>query len=84
MFVALLSYFFIGRRFNAQQWSGIFFIITGLGIVGASDFLASDNTAGYTKENVIIGDVLIVIAQMITSIQMVYEERFVGRNDIPR
>lgn len=83
VFVALLSYFFIGRRFNVQQWTGIFFIITGLGIVGASDFLASDNTAGYTKENIIIGDVLIVIAQMITSCQMVYEERYVGRNDIP-
>jgi hypothetical protein len=35
------------------------------------------------KSNVLIGDILIICAQIITATQMVYEERFVGSMNIP-
>lgn len=79
MFVGILSVIFLGRRFVMRQWSGIGFIIVGLVIVGASDFLAS----GAGGDNAIYGDMLIVAAQIITAIQMVYEEKYVNSNDIP-
>lgn len=51
-------------------------------MVGTADFLSregSDNSVN----NVITGDLLIVLAQIITSCQMVYEEKYVGSLDIP-
>jgi len=84
VFVGLLSVLFLGRRFAVRQWSGIFFIIFGLATVGASDFFSSDSTGDvYYPSNIVLGDVLIIIAQIITAIQMVYEEKFVTANDIP-
>ncbi|XP_063704025.1 solute carrier family 35 member F6 [Culicoides brevitarsis] len=82
VFVGFLSFAFLGRTFVARQWSGILFIISGLAMVGTADFLShsgSDNSVN----NVITGDLLIVLAQIITSCQMVYEEKFVGSLDIP-
>lgn len=59
-------------------------VIIGLAIVGASDFLAKDTNAGnHGRNDVITGDLLIIIAQIITSIQMVVEEKFVSGQDIP-
>lgn len=36
-----------------------------------------------SRNNIITGDLLIIIAQIITSVQMVYEERYVSGMDIP-
>lgn len=68
-----------------REWTGILFIIFGLATVGLSDFMIADNhdDTNYTRNNIITGDLLIVLAQIITSVQMVYEERFVSGMDIP-
>lgn len=58
-------------------------IIVGLVIVGASDFLSNDGGPSYSRNNVITGDLLIILAQIIISVQMVYEERYVAGLDIP-
>lgn len=76
VFVGVLSVIFLGRRFVLRQWSGIFFIIVGLAIVGASDFLAS--SANHDSNDIILGDLLIVAAQVITAIQMVCHNEFNG------
>lgn len=81
IFVALLSVALLGRRLSLLQWIGILGIILGLGIVGLADF--GGDSSSKSRSNVIIGDVLIILAQIITAIQMVYEERFVGGKDIP-
>lgn len=81
MFVGVFSVIFLGRRFVIRQWTGIFFIIVGLGIVGASDFTSASQ--GYNQSDIILGDLIIVGAQIITAIQMVFEEKFVSSNDIP-
>lgn len=79
VFVALLSVVFLRRRISPQQWLGIVFVIAGLAVVGLSDF----QNSGGAGSNEFIGDVIIVVAQIITATQMVYEENFVSTRNIP-
>lgn len=81
IFVALFSKIFLGRQLGIRRWIGILFIATGLAVVGLSDMLSNDNTGDAT--NILIGDCLIVIAQVITATQMTYEEKYVGSLNIP-
>lgn len=52
-------------------------VIVGLVVVGASDFLFKDAT-GLGPNSIITGDLLIVLAQIISACQMVYEEKYVA------
>uniref|UniRef100_U5EUX3 Putative solute carrier family 35 member f6 n=1 Tax=Corethrella appendiculata TaxID=1370023 RepID=U5EUX3_9DIPT len=83
VFVGMLSVAFLNRQLVAREWSGIAIIILGLAIVGASDFLANDGGASKSRNDVITGDLLIISAQIITAVQMVYEEKYVAGLDIP-
>lgn len=74
---------FLNRRLVSREWFGILFVIIGLAIVGAADFMSTDSTGAYSRNNIITGDLLIITAQIITSVQMVYEERYVAGMDIP-
>ncbi|CAG9862081.1 unnamed protein product [Phyllotreta striolata] len=82
IFVGLLSSGFLGRVINKRQWSGIFFVILGLFVVGIGDFIYK-GTDNKSRNDIITGDMLIVIAQIIQSIQMVVEEKFVAGQNIP-
>jgi drug/metabolite transporter (DMT)-like permease len=81
IFVALFSKIFLGRQLGSRRWIGILFIATGLAVVGVSDMLSNDNKGDTTK--ILIGDCLIVLAQIITATQMTYEEKYVGSLNIP-
>lgn len=84
IFVGLLSTGFLDRVLKNREWTGIFFVIAGLAIVGVADFISKDtNSDNHGRNDIITGDMLIVIAQIITSIQMVVEEKFVAGQDIP-
>lgn len=85
VFVGILSMAFLDRRLVGREWTGIAFVIAGLSVVGAADFLSAGDDAigGHTRNNIITGDLLIILAQIITSVQMVYEERYVTAMDIP-
>lgn len=84
VFVGILSVAFLNRTLVSREWAGILFIIIGLGVVGLSDFVSGDGAgSSYSRNNVITGDLLIILAQIITAVQMVYEERYVAGLDIP-
>lgn len=83
IFVALLSVGFLERQLGAREWTGIFAVIIGLTVVGAADFMTNSTDQTQSRNNVITGDLLIITAQVITAIQMVYEERYVTGMDIP-
>ncbi|XP_050499916.1 solute carrier family 35 member F6 [Diabrotica virgifera virgifera] len=83
VFVGLLSTGFLERMLNKSQWSGIFFVILGLAIVGITDFVYHDNNGSHGRNDIITGDMLIIIAQIIQAVQMVVEEKFVAGQDIP-
>ncbi|KAJ8320519.1 hypothetical protein KUTeg_002106, partial [Tegillarca granosa] len=69
IFTALLSVAFLGRTVKPLMWVGIISVIAGLALVGVSD--------------IIFGDLLIIMAQIIVSVQMVYEEKFISRYNVP-
>lgn len=81
VFTGILSMGFLDRKLGSREWSGIILVIIGLVIVGITDVLNEDRTMG--SNSIITGDLLILCAQVMTAIQMVYEEKFVGGNDIP-
>lgn len=83
IFVALLSVAFLQRRLVAREWIGILIIVIGLAMVGAADMLVSTDNSTHSRNDIITGDLLILAAQVITAVQMVYEEKFVAGLDIP-
>ncbi|KAL5014312.1 hypothetical protein ScPMuIL_008582 [Solemya velum] len=82
IFTALLSVAFLGRNIRRLMWIGMFAIIIGLVLVGVAD-IAFNKSANDNINGIIAGDLLIVMAQVIVAVQMVYEERFVTRLNIP-
>lgn len=83
VFVALLSTAFLDRKVRGIEWTGIFFVISGLAVVGVSDFMSGTSDDHKDTNSIISGNLLIVAAQIITAFQMVYEEKFVKDKDIP-
>lgn len=86
IFVAFLSVSFLQRRLGYREWIGILIVFFGLLIVGAADFISPktfNSDSDHSRNDVITGDLLIVLAQIITAVQMVYEERYVSGMDIP-
>lgn len=55
VFTGLLSVAFLGRKLRYFQWIGMFVVITGLVIVGVSDFIGSSDSEGYTINSIITG-----------------------------
>lgn len=71
VFVAIFSMLFLQRKLLVREWIGIMFIIIGLGAVGASDILGSGTGQNTDRTDILIGDSLIILAQIITASQMV-------------
>ncbi|KAL2082540.1 hypothetical protein ACEWY4_022358 [Coilia grayii] len=81
IFTGLLSVAFLGRKLQPSQWIGILVTILGLVIVGLADFL-SGNHEDHKLSEVITGDLLIIMAQIIVAVQMVLEEKFVYKHNV--
>lgn len=83
IFVALMSICFLSRRLKLHEWIGIVFITIGLILVGIADGQKSSNDdEDHDMSEMIVGDILIIIAQFIAASQMVYEEIYISRMDI--
>ncbi|XP_044025972.1 solute carrier family 35 member F6 [Siniperca chuatsi] len=82
IFTGLLSVAFLGRRLAPSQWFGILITIMGLVIVGLSDFFSGHRDDTHKLSDIITGDLLIIMAQIIVSVQMVLEEKFVYKHDV--
>lgn len=84
VFTTVFSILFLKRRIRIRmyQWVGVFFVICGLAVVGLADMFFSNNST-YSFGDIIMGDTLIIIAQLITASQMVVEEKFVSGNVHP-
>ncbi|KAJ9596583.1 hypothetical protein L9F63_012416 [Diploptera punctata] len=80
VFVGIFSMLFLNRRLSFREWGGIFLVIGGLAIVGLSDVFSPSE---HQPRQVILGDALIIGAQVVAATQMVLEEKFVSGLDIP-
>ncbi|XP_035534921.1 solute carrier family 35 member F6 [Morone saxatilis] len=82
IFTGLLSVAFLGRRLAPSQWIGILITILGLLIVGLADFFSGHKDDKHKLSDILTGDLLIIMAQIIVSVQMVLEEKFVYKHDV--
>jgi len=83
IFTGLLSVAFLNRELQRFKWFGIFVVVIGLSIIGVCDFIYSDGGETFDTNGIIAGDLLILLALSISSFQLVYEEKFVNKHDIP-
>ncbi|XP_032654516.1 solute carrier family 35 member F6 isoform X1 [Chelonoidis abingdonii] len=81
IFTGLLSVAFLGRKLVPSQWLGILVTMAGLVVVGLADMLGTHDETHKLSE-VITGDLLIIMAQVIVAIQMVLEEKFIYKHDV--
>eukprot|EP01112_Ceratiomyxa_fruticulosa_P011580 TRINITY_DN3150_c0_g1_i1.p2 TRINITY_DN3150_c0_g1~~TRINITY_DN3150_c0_g1_i1.p2 ORF type:complete len:395 (+),score=62.28 TRINITY_DN3150_c0_g1_i1:17-1201(+) len=79
VFTGILSMIFLGRKLRAYNWVGIFLIIFGTAIVGLSSVLHKTGTA----PRPLLGDILVVAAQLVAAVQMVLEEKLIGKYNVP-
>jgi len=82
VFTGFLSVAFLGRRLRLFEWIGIFAVMVGLIIVGLSDVLGGKNGSDNSMNKIITGDLLIIMAQIITATQMIVEEKFVSGSNV--
>ena len=83
IFTGLLSVAFLGTRLKIHHWIGMGFVILGLILVGVGDTVFGGGAHGYSPSFVLAGDLLIVLAQVITAIQMTVEEKLIKKYKVP-
>lgn len=83
IFVAVLSTTFLDRRVIKREWAGICFVILGLITVGVTDAFYQNPGESKGRNSLITGDLLIILAQVVSACQMVYEEKYVSGLNIP-
>ncbi|GFU00282.1 solute carrier family 35 member F6 [Nephila pilipes] len=83
VFTGLLSVAFLNKHMKRYEWLGIFTVIVGLICVGLSDVIHPDASSNLSQNNIITGDLLIVMAQIIVATQMVVEEKFITKHNVP-
>eukprot|EP01027_Heterolobosea_sp_BB2_P014025 GEZU01020184.1.p1 GENE.GEZU01020184.1~~GEZU01020184.1.p1 ORF type:complete len:383 (-),score=161.30 GEZU01020184.1:83-1231(-) len=84
VFTAIFSVIFLKRRLMWRHWFGILFVVAGTALVGLSSVLYSDgnSSASMPWRRTLIGDALVVGAQVIAATQMVVEEKFLSKYDV--
>eukprot|EP00731_Ephydatia_muelleri_P024392 Em0016g663a len=83
IFTGLLSVAFLGNTLKIHHWIGMVTVIVGLVVVGVGDYVFfNGGSSGLDKDTVLAGDLLIVLAQIITAVQMTVEEKIMKRYKI--
>jgi len=82
VFTGLLSVAFLQKVLHAYKWLGMVLVTCGLIVVGVAEIIFGTD-AKTDINGVITGDLLVIMAQVIVSIQMVYEEKFLNKYDVP-
>jgi len=83
IFSAILSIIFLKRKLYSFHWIGILITFIGLGIVGASSLLATDSRVESTTGEMLFGFMMLGIGLLANSTQIVVEELFLKKRNIP-
>ena len=82
VFTGLLSVVFLKKRLFKRHWVGMTLVIIGLVLVGAASKIEGDDKGQDTMSQ-LTGNLLVVIAQVIVAVQMIYEEMVIKKYDVP-
>lgn len=82
IFTGILSLVFLKRKLYAFHWIGMVLVLCGLATVGLASVLFPDQSSD-NASNPLLGDVIIICAQVVVAIQMVIEEKFISKYNIP-
>lgn len=82
VFTALISCIFLRRKIRDYQWFSVFLVVVGVAIVGVSS-LGDNPGTGKDQAGVMIGNILIIFAQVIVAIQMCIEEKIISVYNTP-
>jgi len=87
VFTGILSVVFLKRKLKSFHWIGMLLVCAGALVVGSTSLMAAphndDSTAAMlAPSNPLLGNILIVCAQVIVAVQMVIEEKFLSRYQI--
>ena len=79
IFTGLLSVAFLGNKLKIYNWVGMVMVIVGLVVVGVGDYVFSGGDPSLNRDTVLAGDLLIILAQIITAVQMTIEEKILKK-----
>jgi uncharacterized membrane protein len=77
VFTAIISTVFLRNKLFGFQWFSVLLVVIGVLIVGYVS-LASDTSSSKPEGAVIVGDILIIFAQLVVACQMCIEEKIMG------
>lgn len=80
VFTAIFSVIFLRRRLQLNHFVGLALIVVGTGCVGAASMIwKKDENGDDSPSNPVLGDILIVVAQVIVAVQWVLEEKLLSK-----
>jgi len=82
LFTGIFSKIFLKRQFRPYQWLGMCMVTGGLACVGLASTLFSDGSHN-GGSNPVLGDILVICAQLIVSAQMIIEEKILTKYNVP-
>lgn len=84
IFTAVLSITFLKRRLYVIHFCGCLLVMLGLVAIGLANVLIKTKGDGNSNApNPLLGDILVVLAQLVAAVQMVVEESLFKRYSIP-
>jgi len=81
IFTGIFSVIFLKRKLRLYHWLGMFFVLVGLMSVGLASVLGGNSGSG--APHPLEGNIIIIAAQIVVAVQMVVEEKFIGKFDVP-
>jgi len=81
IFVGLLSIVFLKKKLEWFRWAGMAVVFAGILMVGGADFMKTGEGDTFDT-NAVIGDIIIVCAQLIAACQFVWEEKYIAKYNV--
>lgn len=82
IFTGLMARLLLGTRLASYKWVGMVTVLMGLVLVGLSGFL-DKSAKSATASNPVLGDVIIIAAQVVVAFQMVIEQKLMEKYKTP-
>jgi len=78
-FAGGLTIVILGRKLHNHNWLGIVLITAGAALVGASSILYRKDSDVKSAPNPLLGDILVICAQLLNALQFILEEKYLRK-----